>query len=139
MNPADLFAAVVARLQAAAPTVTVFEADVPTSPPADGNGRVYPYAVVWGAPGWIPDAARTIDGDAHGALDWPCPVTVAAGDPAWCLAAYQLVRQALDGFHITGAGPLREQTGTPPMTRDRDTTPARWYVPAIFRIGPDTL
>lgn len=137
MNPADLQAAVIARLQAQVPTVVVHDALVPDDPAADGSGRVLPYAVAWGTAGWTPDQARTLDGDAHGALTWPCPVTVAAGDPTWCLRAAHAVRGALDGFHIDGAGFLREQPGTPPMTRDRDVTPVRWYVAFTFRIGPD--
>lgn len=138
MNPAALHAAVIARLQAAGiADFEVYDADVPSAPPADGAGRAYPYAVAWGAPGWTPNEARTLDGDAHGALQWPEPVTVAAGSPGWCLAAAQAVRDALDGFHIDGAGFLREQPGTPNMQRDPDTTPPRWYVPMTFRIGPE--
>ncbi|MCV2395924.1 hypothetical protein OEB99_16535 [Actinotalea sp. M2MS4P-6] len=136
MNPADLHAAVVARLTTEIATISVHDADVPGSPPADAKGRVLPYAVVWGSAGWAPEEARTVDGDAHGALSWPCPVTVAAGDPTWCLRAAAAVRAALDGYLITGAGILREQPGTPSMDRDPNVTPTRWFVPFTFRIGP---
>jgi len=135
VNPETLYAAVVARLKAQVPTVDVHEAQVPDAPTADGSGRVLPYAVVWGSAGWTADQARSITLDADGALTWPCPITVAAGDPIWCLRAAHAVRTALDGFRIDG-DVLYEQAGTPPMTRDADPTPPRWYVPFTFRIGP---
>ncbi len=138
MNPADLHAAVIARLRATVPALTVYDANVPSAPPADAAGRVKPYAVVWGTAGWTPEEARTLDGDAHGALTWPEPVTVAAGDPSWCLAAAHAVRGALDGYPLADAGILRELEGTPAMRRDPDTTEPRWFVPFTFRVGPTT-
>lgn len=135
MSTADvLHAAVVAHLKATLTTVTVHDGQVPDSPAADGEGRVYPYAVLWGAPGWVPVDARSLDGTAGGALTWPCPVTVAAGAPAWALQAVTLVRAALDGYRTPG-GQLREEPGSPPLRVDDTTTPRRWYVPLAFRLG----
>lgn len=135
MIPADLQAAVKAQLEAAVPTIDVHEGQVPDNPAADGSGKVLPYAVIWGSAGWVPAEARSVTADADGALTWPCPITVAAGDPIWCLRAAHAVRTALDGFRIDG-DVLYEQPGTPPMTRDKDPVPPRWYVPFTFRIGP---
>ncbi len=133
-NPADLHAALLDRL-AAIPNVTVYDADVPEAPPADpDDGRVYPYAVAWGSGGFTPDQARALDGDAYGGLDWTARVTVAAGDPGWCLQAVHRVRAVLDGHVLTAtAGPLIEEPGDPGLLRDPDTTPVRWYVPLVFR------
>lgn len=136
MNPAALHAAVIARLKAAGiADFEVYDSDVPSAPPAADDGRVYPYAVVWGSAGWTPDEARSITVDAAGALTWPEPVTVAAGSPTWCLDAARAVREALDGYRI-GDDLLYEQPGTPNMQRDPDAKPPRWYVPLTFRIGP---
>lgn len=133
-SPATLHAALVAVLDAL-PTVTAYDGQVASAPPADAlTGKVYPYAVAWGAAGWTTDEGRTLDGDADGALEWPAPVTVAAGDVGWLLGAVDLVRAALEGrVLVPGAGPLREDPGTPSAQKSPDIAPARWFVPLIFR------
>lgn len=133
-NPADLHTALLERLRTLT-TLRVFDGDVPTSPPAEpATGRVYPYAVAWGSPGYTPEEARGLDADADGGLAWPVQVTVAAGDLTWCLHAVHLVRTALDGHVLApGAGVLVEDEGTPGVQPDRDTTPLRWFVPLTFR------
>jgi len=139
VNPADLHAALVTRLKALQPTnpnLAVFDGDITTTPPAANDGRVWPYAVVWGTPGYTPDEARSITADAAGELAWACPVTVAAGDPLWCLRAAHLIRTHLDGWRIDPDHVLVEQPGTPPLTRDADVQPPRWFVAFTFRTGP---
>lgn len=133
-NPAELHAGVVAHLRTLG-NLSVYDGEVPDAPPADpGTGHVYPYVVVWPSAGWTPAEARTVDGDGHGALEWPVQVTVAAGEPGWCLEAVHAVRAALDGLEpAVGAGPLREEPGGPTVRPDRDATPVRFFVPLLFR------
>lgn len=132
-DPAVLHDALVEHLRTLT-SVSVFDGTVPDALPADAAGRVYPYVVAWGAPGWVAEELRRLDGDAHGALEWRAPLTVAAGTTTWCLRAVHLIRTALEGHHLTpGAGPLREVEGTPPVGTDRDASPPRLYVPLTFR------
>jgi hypothetical protein len=131
-GPAALHATTATQLRTI-DSVTVFEGQVPSAPPADaGTGRVYPYVVLWGAPGFTPEEARNLEGDADGGLEWPVQVTVAAGDLTWCLGAVGLVRAALDGFRVPG-GRLAEELGGPGVQVDEDTRPVRFYVPLFFR------
>lgn len=129
--PDVLHAAMLARLQTMA-HVTVYDADVPSKPPADSQGRVYPYAVLWPSPGGAPSEG-SVAGPAG--LEWVAQVTVAAGTPTWCLQAASKVRAVLAGHVlVAGDGPLVEDTPpTMPLTRDEDVTPPRWYVPLLWR------
>lgn len=133
-DPAALHTALMARLDALT-NIEAYNAQVPANPPAEaGTGRVYPYVVAWPSAGHADPDARTVDDSTHGALGWPVQVTVAAGDPGWCLAAAQKVRTHLEGHTLTtGAGPLREETVAPPVQRDDDVNPPRWFVPLLFR------
>lgn len=135
-GPADLHAALLTRLDAL-PSVTAYDGQVPSAPPADEDGRVYPYVVLWPSAGTTAEEARRLSGDAHGAIDWPVALTVAAGTPTWCLQAVALVRAAVEGWTPPGAaGPLREEpTGAAAAGagRDEDTTPVRFFVPLAFR------
>lgn len=110
--------------------------DVPAKPPADTTGRVKPYSVIWPSAGYLPDYARTAGGtDAEDSgLEWPVQVTVAAGDPAWCLQAAASVRARMAGaVLVAGAGPLREESASPAMQKDPDVQPPRWFVPLLWR------
>ena len=93
-TPAVLYAALVTRLRTIT-TISVYEGTVPTVPPADADGRVYPYAVAWPGPGG-PLGETSLDELAHG-MSWASQVTVAAGDIARCLQAVALVRTAQVG------------------------------------------
>lgn len=128
---ADLHAAVWAILDAL-PTVNAFDGDVPSAPPADGTGRVLPYAVLWPGPGGDPADASLRGG---GALTWDAQVTVAAGDIRWLLQAVDVVRAALaDAWTAPGASPLRDVTpASRTVMRDTDVTPLRYFVPLLFR------
>lgn len=129
-SPVDLHAVVLAALEAI-PHVAAHDGRVPKDLPADSDGRVFPYAVLWGSPGHTPVEARNLEGDADGALEWPVQVTVAAGDITWCLAACAEVRAALDGLRFHG-GVLHEEPG-PGVRSDDDATPPRFYAPLLFR------
>lgn len=132
-TPAALHAALKARLDALA-TVDAYAGTVPTNPPADAHGRVAPYAVIWASGGHVDPDGRALDGAADGALTWPVQITVAAGDPDWCLGAVGVVRAWLDGHElVAGAGPLREEPTALQMQRDDKHSPPRWYVPLLFR------
>jgi hypothetical protein len=126
----DLHAAVWALLDAL-PTVTAYDADVPTAPPADSRGRVYPYTVLWPSPGGSPFESSLAGPQG---LDWMCQVTVAAGDPTWCLQAVEVVRAALVGAQLAPtAGPLVDETPrSRTIMRDPDVTPLRWFVPLLL-------
>lgn len=130
-DPADLHTAAFAILDAL-PTVTGFDSDVPAKPSADALGRVYPYAVLWPGPGGDSADADLVTG---GALSWVAQITVAAGDPTWCLRAVGVVRAALrDVWLVDTASPLRDITpASRVVMRDTDPTPPRWYFPLLFR------
>lgn len=130
-NPATLHEAVLAALRTV-PNLEVHDGAVPARPAADASGRVWPYLVVWGAAGHSDPAARTLDHTTGGALAVVVRVTAAGGTPTRALHAAHAARGVLDGLILTtGASPLTEQPG-PPLTRDDDTVPPRWYAPLSF-------
>lgn len=129
--PEDLAAALEALLEAL-PTVEAYTGGVPDKPPAEATtGRVYPYAVLWAGAGGSPFEAAVA---GPGGLDWEAQVTVAAGDPTWCLQAITAVRAAVTGqVLVPGAGPLVDLTPKSlTVQRDEDPTPVRWFLPLIF-------
>lgn len=132
-SPLDLHTALVARLQTL-PNITLYDGQVPDDVPAEPvTGRVYPYAVVWGAPGFTDLTEMDLGDHAHGALDWPVQVTVAAGDLTWCLRALAEVRSIVEGARlIPAAGILHEEPGNRIET-DRSVAPVRFYAPLLFR------
>jgi hypothetical protein len=128
-----LHEALVARLRAAT-TLTVYESDPGANIPADGNGRVYPYVVVWPATGFRPESARDITAAGGPELDWPVQTTIASGSTIWTLKALAPVRAALDGHVlIPGAGPLLEEPLMPDIRPDRDTQPTRYFTALGWR------
>lgn len=133
-TPGELHTATLALLRAI-PNMTVFDGDVPTTLPRDGAGRVYPYTVLWPSAGFRPnDIADDLAGTPDETLEWPVQVTVASGDVMWTLGAVRVVRAALAGAWLTPrTGRLREEPAAPSITRDTDVTPARFYVPLLFR------
>lgn len=127
---AELHAAVWAALDALT-TVTAYDGDVPTKPPADTSGRVYPYAVLWPSPGGSPAESAAA---GNTGLDWTCQVTVAAGTTAWLLKAVDVVRAAVVGLVVSdGDGPITDETPrSMTVQRDEDVTPPRMFVPLLF-------
>lgn len=132
MTPDALHAATLVRLRSIA-TMSIYDGEVPKSPPADAAGRVLPYAVLWPNPGFTPEEARNMEHDAGGGLTWDARVTVAAGDVTWCLRAAVTVRAHLDAWAITPWSLLSELPGGPEMLPDPDTFPVRWFAPMTFR------
>lgn len=133
-RPEDLHKALEARLRTI-PSISVYVGEVNPKPPAEpGSARVYPYAVVWPSGGFTPPEGRSIAGRAGEALEWPCQVTVAAGDVDWCLQAVRLVRDVLEGHVLVpGAGALQEEPTGAMIAPDRDVSPVRFFVPLMFR------
>ncbi len=130
VEPSALHTATLARLKTLT-TLAVYDGDVPPSPPADSQGRVYPYAVLWPASGVAP-LEQAVDAVAVG-TDWMCQVTVAAGDPSWVLPAVQKVRQVLAGWSPAEGAVLTEETPrSVTVLRDDDVTPKRWFMPLQF-------
>jgi len=139
-SPATLHALVLDRL-AGLPTVAVYDSEVGRlpdggrqKPKTDADGRVYPYAVLWPSPGWVPGAGRDLEHDAGGSLVWDARVTVASGSPTWTLNAVPLVRARLDNWPILAGNRLAALEGTTDVAPDRDTSPPRWFVPLTFRV-----
>lgn len=138
--PADLHGLVLDRL-AGITSLRVYDSTVGVLPdgsrerlPADGDGRVYPYAVLWPTPDWTPGVGRDLEHDAQGALTWDARVTVASGDPHWTLQAVPLVRSRLDNWPVRAGNRLGELEGAVDVALDRDTSPPRWFVPLTFRV-----
>lgn len=133
-TPDELHAATLALIKTI-PGMTVFDGDVPTTLLRDGAGRVYPYVVLWPSAGYRPnEIADDLAGTPDGTLEWPFQVTVASGDVMWTLGAVRVVRAKLAGAWLTPrTGRLREDPGAPNIARDPDVTPARFFVPLLFR------
>ena len=132
MSASSVMAQVLARLQTLS-DVSVFFGEVPANVPANSSGRVYPYAVLWGSTGRDNTHGEDLTGDTDGAVVVPVRVTVAAGDPDWCLDAAERVRGLLSRWQPEGAERLRDDHTEPTMLEDKDVTPRRWFVPLEFR------
>lgn len=132
-DPITLHQSVLALLRGVMLEGTVHDGEAPTDPLTDASGRVGPYVVVWPSPGWEDPAAHTLDHTPSGAIAWTVQVTCAGGTPTRCLQAVHATRTALAGQILTtGASPMVEEPGTPPLTRDDDVRPARWFAPLLF-------
>lgn len=110
---------------------------VPAKPPADPDGRVHPYYVLYPSPG-TPSGDDDL-GDTHEDLDWLIQVTAAAGHLHDLVALIDRIDAALyrwrpvvDGIACTG---LKPPPGFDPGTarRDTDVTPPRMYLPLQYR------
>lgn len=115
------------------PHVSVYPGDVPANLPADMTGNVYPYVVLWGAIGRDDVEGEDMTGGTGGAVSMRVRVTVAAGDPGWCLSAADQVRSLLSRWQPVGAERFRDDHTEPTMLEDKDVTPRRWFVPLEFR------
>ena len=126
--------AILARLQTA-PNLTVFDGEVPSTPPLDGDGAVKPYTVLWGGGGEpLPSSLAW----KHEDLDLPFQVTCAGGDLTRCLWALDTARGVLlDQVLIVpgrSLGPIRPDGNPGPPRLDDDVEPSRHWVPALFRL-----
>lgn len=126
--------AILAKLQAVT-TMTTYDAEVPSSPPADPDGRVHPYVVLHVTPG-----EPTIDSLAftQNRLDLPFQVTCVGGDQNRCLFAVDKVRAALLGQVLTVTGrslsPISSDgSGGAPLPDD-DVTPPRHFLAVLLRL-----
>jgi hypothetical protein len=118
----------------AVPHITGYDGNVPANPPADTDGYVLPYWVLWPSPGIHPAEALSPGCATGPELDWLLQVTCVGGDSIRCLQAVTLVRGALTGLTpATGAGYLRQEPVNTPMQIDRDVTPPRHFLPLFFR------
>lgn len=133
-DAAILHRAVVTRLELT-PWWTVYEGNVPETPPSDDYGYVLPYVVVWPGAGLRPVGARELHGLTTGnELDWAVQITVVGGDVDRCLSAAGGVRAALYGWApAPGTSRLDEQQPSATEIRvDSDVTPPRLYLPLRF-------
>lgn len=126
--------AVLALIQAVA-NLNVFDAEVPETPPLDPDGRVHPYAVMWGDIGTRVNSSLALD---SADMDWPFQVTCVGGDINRCLWAVDKVCAALVDVSPVVAGrsvwPIRQEAAGPDKPiRDDKVQPPRWYVPLLFR------
>ena len=136
MTPEQMHAAIKARLETLIPTdlAAVYSGRVPDDPPALADGRVKPYAVLWGSPGSSNPGAEDLCGEVDGAYLAVPRVTVAAGDPDWCLAATTAARDSLSRWQpAPEAERLRDDGFDPAMLEDEDVNPRRWFTPLQFR------
>ena len=115
------------------PHVTVYDGEVSDKPPADSNGRVYPYVVLWASPGFRPVDSRSLEAGTTSDLRWRANVTVAAGVAGWVLQAASAVRGALDGqVLVPFSSPLEEDGTAFNVLEDRDVLPHRMFLPMSF-------
>lgn len=123
--------AVLARLDPIA-NITVYDGEVPTTPPVDAEGRVHPYLVLYPGGG---NATRTALDATSSLTAWSFQVTAVGGDPQRCLWAAAAAASALVDVRLAipdwVCAPL-EQQPTPDMARDDKPRPPRFYVPLRF-------
>lgn len=130
-DPVAFGAAVITLVDAIA-GLNVYDAEVPATPPFDGDGRVHPYAVVYtGAAA----ADRSAVGGPVSSYDWTFQVTVVGGDRQRCAWAAEHVIAALVDQRLTVTGFV---TGRivhlpgPGISRDDVENPPRHYQPLMF-------
>lgn len=131
-SPVDLHAAVKALLQGIGNTTT-YDVEVPATPPADSQGRVYPYYLLTPSAGAEPVEADTPAAQASGDVDWLVQVTVVGGTLTRVLEAARLARAALARARLAdGVTPLREVQMRVPVQVDEDASPHRLFLPLQF-------
>lgn len=115
--------------------VNTYDGEVPKQPPADEDGRVASYAVLYYSPGRR--YASAADG-RQTSIDGTFQVTCVGGDPTRALWCVDRVMTQLAGavVQINGTGrrisAVEEDPG--PVRRDDNVTPPRHYVPLRFRL-----
>lgn len=125
---------VFSRLQALS-GMKAYDGEVPQDdpPPADEDGRVHPYSVLYAGAGRQYTTALC---DVPRDFAWSFQVTCVGGDRNRCLWAVMKVRVALTGLRLAvdGAqsGLLVETLDQPLVRRDDDPTPPRHYAPIQY-------
>lgn len=132
-DPVAHATAVLALLNAV-PGLTVYDGEVPTTPPVDSDGRVHPYAVLYA--GTATNTRSTLNG-ASTVFQWPFQVTVVGGDRQRCSWAAGKVTGALVDQRITVTGFTTGLIGHDPgpdLRRDDVEMPPRHYQPLLFSV-----
>jgi hypothetical protein len=115
--------------------LTIYDAEVPDTPPAYPDGKVKAYAVLYGGAGQR--LTSSLEGSSVD-MDWPFQVTCAAGLVNDCLWAVDKVCAALVDVRPVVAGRstwrISQDMDVGPVQRDEDVHPVRFYVPLMFRL-----
>jgi hypothetical protein len=123
--------AVLALLRAV-PNLNVFDAELPTDPPLDPDGRVHPYAVFF--PGGGNAFGDRINQDLATDMSWSCRVLFVGGDRTRALWALDKVRAALTGKRPTGGARLKEVLDQVETRVELDITPPRTSGAILYRL-----
>lgn len=114
--------------------LTVYDGEVPDTPPADAMGRVNAYAVLYASA--APSQRDAIAGPST-RFPWSFQVTAVGGDRQRCSWAVKAVCGALVDQRLTVAGftssPIGQDTG-PGMGRDDTVVPPRLFQPLLFSL-----
>lgn len=115
--------------------VNTYDAEVPKQPPADPDGRVASYAVLYYSPGRR--YASAADGKQT-SIDGTFQVTCVGGDPTRALWCIDEVYAALAGAVVDIAGTPRrirvEEFDPGTLRRDDNLEPPRHYAPLRFQL-----
>lgn len=133
-DPVAYRAAVLAILDAL-PDLGSYDAEVPTTPPADPDGRVHPYCVLYPSNGTRDRTSILATSDM---VRWPFQVTAVGGDMQRCLFAAREVTDALTDVRITAGGwsssPIEHLPGPDPAKDETPGLTPRFYVPLLFAV-----
>lgn len=117
----------------ATPAVNTYDAEVPANPPADDDGRVHAYAVLFMPPGRLADLMLDATQDS---LTLTFQVTCVGGDPGRALWCVDQVRAQLVGALIEIDGREHQITASDvdpgPVRPDDDVTPPRHFAALLF-------
>lgn len=114
--------------------INAYDGEVPSTPPADPDGRVHAYAVLYASAG---DLFSTTLAGTQGTLLASGYINCVGGDPTRALWCVDKVRTALATTVTLGgrAFPIRfRDEGTGIVRRDDDVTPPRHWVQLEFQI-----
>lgn len=127
---APVSAAVLALLDAI-PNLNVFDAELPSNPPLDPDGRVHPYAVLFpGAGKGFGDRLNDVPTE----LSWTCRVLFVGGDTDRALWALDKIRAALTGKRPTGGARLKEVLDQVDTRVELDLLPPRTSGAILYRL-----
>lgn len=108
------------------------------NPPADEEGNVHAYAVLFDSPG---RRSGSRVGAVRDQFDGTFQVTCAGGDPTKALWCVDMVAARLTGTRIAVPGRTRqvrivedESNRSRSLVRDETVSPARYFVPLLFNI-----
>lgn len=114
--------------------LSVYDAEVPKTPPVDVDGRIHPYAVLYA--GTATNQRSALSG-ASTDFRWPFQITVVGGDRQRCAwAAWKVTGALVDKrLTVTGftTGLITHEAG-PGISRDDVEVPPRHYQPLLFSL-----